>query len=235
MKKFFMWGLGLFLLTAFVSCNDDDTTPVGYGDAYIVSKYVVNEDKSDSILEYELYMYAYGYYGTLSSVEVTAGLYESYTLTKNSSGTYTYESGFSTELPYATTYTFQYTFDTNEIITTTDDLTEDVLEPTVITSCVYADNEIDVDWEAVSNADAYEVSLTNSEGDVVFRSTTSSGYLSSSVTSYSISSSSGTWTSGYSMEDGTYTVSVVALMADSRYYFQAESIASAKVVWGEDN
>ena len=235
MKKFFMWGSVLFILATLASCNDDDdTTPVGYGDAYIISRYAPVDEGEEPVLEYKLYIGASGMYGTLSSVHVTTAA-SSFPMTEDGTNYYYFESGYSMSKPDATTYTFQYIFESGETFTNSDVLTADVLEPATITSCAYANNAITVEWDAVTDADAYEIRLKESDGDLVFRSTTSSGYLVSSTTSYPISPSYGTWESGYSMKNETYTVEVVALEADNRGLIQSQAIATESVLWGSSN
>jgi len=220
----------LVLSVSFISCNNNDTTPEGYGDVYVVSKIKTTGETSN--VAYGLFIQASGLYGTLSSVTVTNGT-KSYTLQEDSNtGFFYYESDYSTSLPTKGTYTFNYLFSSGEINTSSNVLTENVLEPANITNCAFSNNEINLKWDAVEDADAIYVQLKKADGTLIFSSVTNS-YLLGTATSYDISTSTGTWASDYDMVNGTtYTVEVIALMADQSNSVQAMSIASQTVVWG---
>jgi hypothetical protein len=234
MKNFFVKGFIPVLLAIFVSCNDDDPSPYGYGDAYVASE--LSEGTEEPVVVYGLHMDASAIYGTLSSVEVTAGS-ESYTLVKNTdTGAFYFESDeYTTDPPAEGTYIFTYTFSSGETSTSSDVLSDDVLLPANITSCVFSDDEIELEWDEIEDAEAVEIRLKEADGDLIFRSTTnSSGYLAGDKTDYTISSSAGTWKDGYSMTDGdTYIVEVIGLLGDGTNYLQAQSTATTTIVWGE--
>ena len=176
-------------------------------------------------------MEAVGYYGTLSSVIVTSGT-TNYTLEKDND-TFIYEPDeYSIQLPAEGTYTFSYTFTTGETYTTTDALTDDVLLPADITTSDYTNDKIKLEWDEIEDADAIYVQMKKADGDIVFRSITNS-YLAGNETEYTISQASGTWDSSHTMTDGaTYTVEIIALLADNAGSLQAMSIATTTVVWG---
>jgi hypothetical protein len=238
MKKFIPFVLSA-LMIGFTSCNNDDPDPEGFGDVFIISKLVepVGESEEPTVV-YGLYIGTSTLNGTPSAVSATVGS-TSYTLEKNNdTGGYSYESDeYSTELPAEGTYTISYTFTSGDITTSTNVLTDDVLIPANITSCTFADSKIEVEWDAVEDADVLYVQLKDDDGESVFSSiTTSAGYLDGDETEYSISTTAGSWKSGYEMNSGeTYTVEVVAFLAESATsnYIQAQSIASSTVVWGE--
>jgi hypothetical protein len=234
MKKIILFVFSA-LLIGFTSCNNDDPDPEGFGDVFIISKLEAAVDESEEpTVVYGLYIGAGALNGTPSSVSATVGS-TSYTLEKdNDTGGFSYESDeYSTELPAEGTYTLSYTFPSGDITTSANVLTDDVLIPANITSCAFADNKIEVEWDAVEDADVLYVQLKDDDGESVFSST---GYLDGDETEYTISTTAGSWKSGYEMNDGeTYTVEVIALLAENATsnYLQAQSTASSTVVWGE--
>ena len=235
MRKIIFSVFILFVFACFVSCDDDDPTPQGYGDAYVISKLSdTGEEGAEPTVVYGLYMQAGALYGTLSSVNVAAGT-SSYTLTKNSNtGVFEYETNYSTNVPAEGNYIFSYTFTTGENSSSSDALTDDVLIPATITTSAFSNDEIDLEWDEVEDADATYVLLRDADGDLVFSSVVNS-YLAGDETEYTISRSAGAWDSDHTMTDGaTYTVEIVALMADNVGSFQAMSIGSTTVVWGEE-
>jgi len=235
MRKIIFRLLILSVFAGFVSCDDDDPDPQGYGDAYVISKLSdPGEEDEEPTVVYGLYLQAGGLYGTLSSVNVTTGT-ASYILKKDSNtGGFYYETNYSTNVPAEGNYTFSYTFTSGEISSSLDALTDDVLIPATITSSTFSNNEIDLEWDEVEDADATYVLLRDADGDLVFSSVTNS-YLAGDETEYTISRSFGAWDPDHTMTDGaTYTVEIVALMADNAGSVQAMSIGTTTVVWGEE-
>ncbi|MGV8091848.1 MAG: hypothetical protein AB2L24_08295 [Mangrovibacterium sp.] len=241
MKKIFVKALVLILFAGFVACNDDDPAPQGWGDAYVVSKVVVDEGTQEEEVVYGLHIDAQGYYGTLSSVKVTVGT-TNYTLDKNPDydNVFSYETDedeFLPTLPAKGTYTFTFTFATGETYTGVEALTDKALLPANITKADFVVNDkIELEWEEVDDAQAIYIRMKEADGDVIFNSVVNNtGYLEGDKTEYTISKSSGSWKSGYTMTNGvTYTVEVIALLGDNTNGFQAVSFGTATVVWGEE-
>lgn len=234
MKKIFVKVLVFVLFVGFVACNDDPD-PEGIGDVYVISNLspAAGEGEEPTVV-YGLHMDAYPYNGTFSSVKATLGV-TNFTLEKdNDTGMFVYEQDeYSPEPPADGTYTFTYTFSDGVITSSADALTDDVLIPATITTCDFADNKIELEWDEIEDAEAIYIQLKEADGDIVFNSKTSTSlYLSGEETEYTIQESSGTWLSGYSPTDGaTYTVEIVALLGGS-VGLQAISVSTDTVVWG---
>lgn len=230
MRKNLVKVLVLILFAGFVSCDDDDPTPQGSGNAYVISRLEGTGD--EAIVVHGLGLEAAGNY-ELSSVSVSSAG-ESYTLQKFSDYSFYYESEeeeYSTVLPAEGTYTFSYKFTSGETILSSDVLTDDFLIPANITASTYSNGVIDLVWDEVEDADLIYVQLRDADDDVVFNSITNS-YLPGDETEYTITTSGGTWYA--SPTDGvSYTVEVRALLLDTSGSVQAVSIGSTPVIWGE--
>jgi len=233
MKRIFAQGLILALFAGFAACNDDDPAPYGAGELYVISKLEqpTVEGETPTVV-YALHMEAVGQNEVATSVTVTGPSSASYTL-DNTSGYFTKNTEFSSSVPLEGTYTFNYTFTSGAAATSQDVLSAEVLDPATITMITVSDNQVEVEWEEVEGADAMEIVLRNSEDEMIFRSTTASyGYLNGDETEYTISTSAGQW--GDAPQDGeTYTLEVRGLLGGTQSYYQAISIASEEVVWGE--
>ncbi len=243
MKKFFVNVLTLAFLAGFVSCNNDDPAPESMGDAYVISRVVVDEETEEPVVVYGLQLDAFPVYGTLTSVKAKVGTTE-YTLLKNNdTGSFYYEQDedeYTPDWDGDGTYTFTYSYSTGETFTSADAVTDDVLLPATITTSEFADSEIDVewnelDWETNDNGAIY-VQLRKADGSVVFTSRPNAySYLAEDETEYTISKTSGNgyWVNGYTPTNGTaYTVEVIVLLG-GEVGLQAMSVATATVVWGE--
>lgn len=239
MRKILVKTLMLVLVAGFVACNDDDPAPQGAGDAYIISKMIPAEEEGEEpTVVYGLHIDGWAVYGTLSSVKVTAGT-ANYTLEKNPDYAYAFawetdEDDFTAMAPDDGTYNFTFTFATGETYTAAEALSDDVLLPAEITKADFGSNKIELEWEEVDDAQAIYIRITELDGDVVFSNlVNNSGYLEGDDTEYTISQSSGSWKSGYTMTNGTsYIVEVVALLGDTSGGLQAVSTGTATVVWG---
>ncbi len=243
MKKFFVNVLVLALLAGFVSCNNDDPAPESMGDAYVISRLVVDEETEEQVVVYGLQLDAYPVYGTLTSVKAKVGTTE-YTLQKNNdTGSFHYkqdEDEYSPDWEGDGTYTFNYSYSTGEVFSSTDAVTDDVLVPATITKSDFTENKIEVEWDELewgtSDNGAIYVQLKEADGDIVFTSRPNSySYLDEDETEYAISKTSGNgyWVNGYTPTSGnTYTVEVIAVLGGD-VFLQAMSVATATVVWGE--
>jgi len=239
MRKTLLKALMLVLVAGFVACNDDDPEPQGGGDAYIISKAIpAGEEGGQPTVVYGLHIDGWAVYGTLSSIKVTAGT-TNYTLQKNPDYAYAFfyetdEDEFTTMVPDDGTYTFAFTFATGESYSAAEALSEKKLLPAEITKADFTSNKIELEWDEVDDAQAIYIRLTEMDGDVIFSNLVNgSGYLEGDDTDYTISQSSGSWKSGYTMTNGTsYIVEVIALLADTSGGLQAVSTGTATVVWG---
>jgi len=221
------------VFAGFTACNDDDPAPYGAGEAYVISKWEEPAvEGEDPTVVYSLHMEAVGQNQVATSVVVTGPGSASYTLT-GANGFFTRETSFTSTAPAEGTYTFTYTFASGAVATSQDVLSDDVLAPAVVTSVVVSEDKIDLEWEAVEDADAIEIVLLNDEHEMIFRSTTNTlGYLDGDETEYTVKRTAGSW--GETPADGeTYTLQVRGLLGGSGSYYQAMSIASEEIVWGE--
>jgi hypothetical protein len=229
----------LVLVAGFVACNDDDPEPQGGGDAYIISKAIpAAEEGGQPTVVYGLHIDGWAVSGTLSSVKVNAGGIN-YTLQANPDYAYAFfyetdEDEFTTTAPDDGTYSFAFTFATGESYSAVEALSDKKLLPAEITKADFTNNKIELEWEEVDDAQAIYIRLTEMDGDVIFSNLiNNSGYLDGDDTEYTITQSSGSWKSGYTMTNGTsYIVKVVALLGDSSGGLQAVSTGTATVVWG---
>lgn len=239
MRKTLLKALLLVFVAGFVACNDDDPEPQGGGDAYIISKAIpAGEEGGQPAVVYGLHIDGWAVYGTLSSIKVTAGT-KNYNLEKNPDYAYAFswetdEDEFASTLPEKGTYSFLFTFATGESYSAAEALSDKKLLPAEITKADFGSNKIELKWEEVDDAQAIYIRLTETDGDVIFSNlVNNSGYLQGDDTDYTISQSSGSWKSGYTMTNGTsYIVEVIALLADSSGGLQAVSTGTATVVWG---
>ncbi len=235
MKKNLVKAFALILLAGFVACNDDDPTPQGYGDAYIVSKVDVGDGATEPVVVYGLLIEAYAIYGNLTSVKVTAGGTE-YPLEKDGN-VFFYESSYSTTKPASGNYTFNYGFAAGETYQTIDTQTSDALLPAENVSASYTSEQVKLEWDEVDDADALSFYLKNSEGDVVYSSVYNGyGYIEGDKTEFTITKSSGYWDTSKLHSGETYTVEVNAYLVNSTTgMIQARSTGTTTVVWGSSN
>ncbi|MGD9930907.1 MAG: hypothetical protein AB7U05_12870 [Mangrovibacterium sp.] len=232
MKKMIKPLLGLALLAGFMSCDNEEIIAEGDGDAFIVTKVV-----GDAPV-HGLALHAMGNL-PFSSVMAVDDDGTSFSL-KSYSG-YEYEFYFETddddysdELPVVGTYEFTMNLQRGETLVSTDELTDDIIDPATLTKCEYnaTGSRIEVTWEEMDNADYFVVLMKDANNATVFISAALTG----SSTGFNISSSTASWASGQTAEEGeTYTVEVHAFMYEptgTSLNLQAKSIATATAVWG---
>ena len=156
-----------FLIT---SCIKSEVDPVGFGDAYIIVE-VVGQDTLKG-----LGLHAFSY-AEFSSVSVNLSSKEDIVYTLQPYMNYhqdfiwnTPRDQFKKELPEAGEYIFNATFKTGQTHTFFDRLYSTITYPPKITKCEYvrSNERVDVEWEAVTNADSYNVKLLNQNGEVLF-------------------------------------------------------------------
>ncbi|PTN10403.1 hypothetical protein [Mangrovibacterium marinum] len=232
MKKIFAKGLILAMFAGLTACNDDDPTPYGVGEAYVISKLEAPATEGeDATVVYALHLEAVGQYEVPTSVTVSGPGGATYTLSSES-GYFSNNEVYTTSLPAEGSYTFNYTFASGLSTTSVDALSDEVLDPAIITSVVVSDDEVELSWEEVEDADAIVVSLRNPEGEIIFSSTTNAGYLVGNKTDYTISTQQGSWAEAPA-EGTTYTLEITGLLSGSASYYQAISIAEDHIVWGQ--
>ncbi len=233
MRGIFLEVLGLALLAGLSSCDDEVIVANGQGDAFIISRV----EGQDTVFGLALHGFGNKDFKSVSAVD---GENTSYKLSSYNGYTYDYyyetaENDFTKDLPYLGNYNFSFTFTTAETDDDTDVLSDDVIYPANITKCEYNtdDEQIELGWDEMSDADFIVIYLEDAEGNTVFVSKSLSG----SKTSYNISDSTDSW-GNYTPESGsTYKVLICAYMyeADNQedLNIQSKSIATSTVVWGE--
>lgn len=229
MKKLFtgllvvLVGLGLF------SCKSEEVLPIANSDVFTLTKNV------DGVTMYGLALHTYANV-PMNAVTATDDLGDIYTLTAYNNYTYEYYTetdadNYTTTLPETGTYTFSVKLTDGEVLTVSDVLEGTYIQPVDITTCAYdADyNRIDVEWDSSDEEDYSVIILRNSDGNMVYYSST----LGTSVVSAYITSSS--WVSGYEPVDGeTYTVELgMYKKATDSDYLDAKAVTTQEVVWGE--
>jgi hypothetical protein len=226
----------LILSIAFLSsCNKNDGDSTVVGDAIVVAK------KSGVNTVYAVAYYAYAY-SPLKSVTVQSMLDPSIEVALSSNGTYTTnflrepeEADFTTTKPSADTYTFSAVFESGNTYETQDVISSIILAPPTIEKCSYNTTKsyAELSWSALTNADSYMISILDSSGAIVFRSSE----LSNTVTSGYLASSASGWSSGYPVSGETYTARIYAYNYEdsnnpNSYHIQATSYSEASLVWG---
>lgn len=223
---------GLIAFT--ISCGEDEIMADAKGDVFILSK--TEGVGEDAVTVYGVALHAFG---TVSFSKVTATLPGSMTASlasyNGSAYEYYYETdrtAFTETLPEAGNYTFDFTFITGETGTDTDVLTEDVIEPAVITNCEYnvAESKVEITWDKPDEADFFVIYMENSDGEFIYVSEALAG----TKVSHEISSGTSYW---YGTPDNgaTYTVIVGAFRYETAKVdlnIQAKSMAASTVVWG---
>ncbi len=220
-----------------ISCGEDDFVADANGDAFIISKIIGTGAEADTL--YGLALHAFGN-KDFSKVTATSPANMATDLAPYSGSTYEYfyetgEDDFTPALPDQGNYSFSFKFTTAEEDTDVDELTDGVLFPAKITRCEYdaTDSRIEIEWEAVTDADYIVIYLKDPDGKLVYISTSLAG----SKVSHDVAENTTIWYD--TPDDGvTYTVIVGAFMYESAsadLNIQAKSIATATVVWGGAN
>lgn len=161
----------LILTALFVtSCmNTDYTGQSAYGDAFIKSVMV-----NDSVIAYNLQLYTYSW-SEMKAVNVYSGadalqirldtIDYKYTFAKITDG-----EVYFPEPPIEDTYYFTVTFDNDEQIVVTDDLTALFINPPQIILLEWdnVDKQIKLKWEPIEKAQFYSIALLATDGQVAF-------------------------------------------------------------------
>lgn len=233
MKKIISKGILFLSILFFIACNDNNnSTPITYGDAFILSEISSSGDSEGNVV-YSLMINAYSTNYTINSVNVSGNyFFSNYTLTNNN-GLFSYKEGPSDDYnAFSDIYTFNYTFASTTATSSSNTVTSNVIQPAEITSCIGNSSSIVIKWNTIEDANALLIQLKNSEGVVIFSNNNYYNLL--DETEYTISNETGLWEDGYSLTEGeTYTVEILGFLTESSIssYIQAESLASASVIW----
>jgi membrane-bound inhibitor of C-type lysozyme len=219
----------VFIVLGVFSCKSEEVLPIANSDVFILTK------KMDGVIMYGLGLHTYANV-QMSAVTAEDETGEVYVLKAYNNYTYEYyietDAGdFSTTLPETGSYTFSVTLTDDQVLTVSNGLLGSYIDPVEFTTCEYdADNNrIDVAWDSSSEEDYSVLILRNSDGTMVYYSSS----ISSSTTSAKITTSG--WVSGYSPVAGdTYTVELGMYQkeSDSDILIEAKAITSQEVIWG---
>jgi len=225
-------GLLIFLLIGLSSCNDEEIIASASGDVFIT----VKVEENDTL--YGLAMHGFGNknLSSITSIDENNTLYtlDSY---YGSSYEYFYETddeSLSESIPGIGDYTFAFTFENGETDSDIDELTEDCIYPTTITTCEYdsTEEEISLEWDTNSDADFIVIYLNDENGDTTFISNSIDG----STTSYSISSDTEYWGDYTPVEGEEYTVTIYTYLYETDeedLNIQCRAENTSTVIWGE--
>jgi hypothetical protein len=162
-------GLVMFPLLL-ASCVDNEVDLTGFGDAYLL----VEVNGQDTVKGLGLHAYSYSEFKSVV-VNVSGNQSLTYTLAPylNFKQDYLYTtplSQFSKTLPAKGDYTFNATFNDDRTLAFNDYLTSDYIDPPKIKRCSFTKqtSTVDVEWEKVKFADAYNVKLIDQSGKILF-------------------------------------------------------------------
>jgi hypothetical protein len=189
-QVFFGILLSLFI---FSSCmDDDDVQPTAYGD--VIVKTII---RNDSVV-YGINFFTYSY---TQMESVTANRYGETEKVILDSLDYRYtfsytpkDSEYSAVKPQKGTFIFNAIFHDNILYTASDYLDSTFLSPPVIKKLSFniEEEQFKVEWQQISNADAYRVMLIDDDNDVAFQSE----LLYPTVTQLLIEANSSGWLNG---------------------------------------
>jgi len=214
-----------------ISCNKDQAT--GTGDVIIVAK----QSGTNTVYGLSLYAYTLSSFSSVTAVS-SADPTKKYTLKSNqgykTSFSYeTPESEYTTTKPVPTTYNFSAVFENGVAQTFQNILSDKVLPIPNVVKCEYSttNHQLEVGWTALTDANSYSISIF--EGTTL---TFGSTEINKTTLSFSVSSTGGGWTVGFTPVSGkTYNVRVYAYLNEpggGAYNVQSISIAEKTVVWG---
>jgi hypothetical protein len=218
------------------SCLDNEVDPTGFGDAYIL----VEVNGQDTVKGLGLHAYSYSEFKSVV-VNVTGSQSSTYTLTpyldyKQDFLYTTPLSQYSKTLPASGEYIFSAVFADGQSLALYDRLTTDFIAPPKIKNCLYYKQnlKVEVEWEKVKLADAYNVKLIDQNGKILFVSPA----YNNSTTTYSFGSETQGWQSTTSIptEGQVVKVEVAAYLMETTMQqdeLQCISKTRAEITWGK--
>ncbi len=223
----------LLILAGLTSCESEEFISNARGDAFVVAKIV----EGDTV--FGLMLHAVGN-SSFSSVVVTPNNDHSefYQLKSYFGSSYEYyyepeENNYSSELLFAGDYEFTATFQSGDVDTSTDILTDEIIYPPVITLSEFASSisQINLEWEPNDDVDYYVIAILDEDGDLSFVSESQSG----DISNFQIYPLSDGWISGATpINGGLLNIELAAYMYETGktgVNIQAKSIANTTVVW----
>jgi hypothetical protein len=225
-----------FISLLISSCIDNEVELSAFGDAYIL----VEVNGQDTVKGLGLHAYSYSEFKSVV-VNPTGNPSQIYTLTPylDFKQDYLYTtplSQFSKTLPAKGEYVFNATFTDGQTLAVSDVLTSDFIAPPKIVRCTYFKQSatVEVEWEKVKLADAYNVKLIDQTGKILFVSPA----YSNSTTVFSFGSGTQGWQSSTSVpaEGQVVKVEVAAyLMEPTTVQDELQCISKSRVdiTWGK--
>lgn len=216
------------------SCNNKEDRATGAGDVLIVAK----KSGTKTVYGIAIYAYTFGSFKSVTAVN-NAATDKIYTLKPNQG----YKTNFYYETPdaeflptqpAAATFNFTATFENGATDEFDDILTDKALTLPGIETCEYnvAKKELQMSWTQVANADSYSVNISDGS-NLVFVS----DELSNSAATFSITTSTRGWASGFKPVSGkSYTVRLFAFLYEpggNSYNVQASAVSETTATWGD--
>lgn len=225
-------GLLIFLLIGLFSCNDEEIIASANGDAFITVKI----EENDTLYGLALHGFGNKYFSSVTSANEDNTLY---TLDSYNGSFYEYfyetdDESLSESIPKIGEYNFAFTFEKGETDSDIDELTEDCIYPTTITTCEYdsTEEEISLEWDTISDADFIVIYLNDENGNTTFISNSIDG----STTSYSISADTEYWGDFTPVDGEKYTVTIYIYLYETDeedLNIQCRAENTSTVIWGE--
>ncbi len=223
------------IITGFISCNDDESTPAELkGDVYLVTR-LQNDD-----LVFAMSYYVYGQQG-MSMAKVTSPEGEVIELEAISSKKNIYAiepslQDFTSEPGAKGNYVFDVMHE-DISYQTTDEVTYDIIDIPLIDTTYFDDfnQALSVEWTPDGTAQNYKIVMTELDGELVF----TSRLLGGAVPQYIIQESEGSWFKyvevgkEYMVELQSILYEPIANNEDYLYNVQEVSIGTQVANWGE--
>lgn len=225
----------LLITTAlfFTSCINSENELDGYGDAYILVE-VFNGDTLMSI-GFRAFSYTPFRSVTVHHVDDEETVY---TLAPYL-GLYNFDyvwapakEDYTQEGPLKGNYVFDAVFSGDKTLSFSNELYQSTVKPPKITTCEYISGTVEVEWNRLSNADAYNVKMWDKDGNIIFVSERFNSY----VSTYSFTTKTDGWQQTTKPSTGdAVTVSVEAFLFEpgSSNDFQCISISKHSFIWGQ--
>jgi hypothetical protein len=226
----------VFISLLLSSCIDNEVDLTGFGDAYIL----VEVNGQDTVKGLGLHAYSYSEFKSVV-VNVTGNQSLTYTLApyldlKQDFVYTTPLSQYAKTLPATGEYIFSAVFTDGRTLALYDRLTTDIISSPKVTRCAYVKQSaaVEVEWEKVKLADAYNVKLIDQSGKILFVSPA----YNNSTTTYSFGSNTQGWQASTSVpaEGQVLKVEVAAYLMEPTLVqdeLQCISKTRSEITWGK--
>lgn len=236
MMKSIVLKISVLLITIvlfFTSCINSENELEGYGDAYILVEVI----DGDTLMALGFRAFSYTPFRSVVAHHVDDEE-TTYTLAPYL-GLYNFDYVFSPrkddytkEMPLKGEYVFDAVFTGDKALSFKDELYQSTVIPPKITTCEFVSGTVEVEWNRLSNADAYNVKMWDQDGNIIFVSARFNSY----VSTYSFTTTTDGWQQTTKPATGAeVTVSVEAFLFEpgSSSDFQCISISKHSFIWGQ--